>query len=442
MTADAAITEVTLDAVLVGAPPARISSGERLRLFLFGGALLVLINFADPAVGMINIPVSFFLKNRLHLQAHELAVFKLWTGVPLFLSFMFGFLRDRWSPFGLGDRGHLMVFGVVTGLIYAAVSLLNPSYSVLLAGLFIATAVFQIVGSAAAGLISTIGQQQAMAGQMSAVFSIGVSAPLVAAYLVGGALSGLLEGRDAVSAARIIFLGAACLMLLIALFGVMRPRALFGAASVAPPTSHFFHDIVRLLKHWPVYPVIMIQLLWQFAPAAGIVLQYHMSNTLHASDAQWGAWNAIFLGSFLPVYLGYGFLCQHVRLSRLLWFGFSLAVVQMVPLLFVHTATGALIAAVPMGLIGGIGQAALTDLAIRSCPRGLQGTMMMLFAIAIYYVAVRFGDLFGTELYDHHGGFVTAVIATIIVYALILPILLLVPKRLIDTTDGEALAEA
>ena len=115
---------------------------------------------------------------------------------------------------------------------------------------------------------------------------------------------------------------------------------------------------------------MLIQMLWQFAPAAGIVLQYHITNTLHASDAQWGLWNAIFLGSFLPVFVLYGFLCQRVRLSRLLWFGFGLAVFQMVPLLFVKTAVGALIAAVPMGVIGGIGQASLVDLAIRSAPRG------------------------------------------------------------------------
>ena len=35
---------------------------------------------------------------------------------------------------------------------------------------------------------------------------------------------------------------------------------------------------------------------------------------------------------------------------------------------------GALWAAVPMGLLGGIGQAAFTDLALRSCPKGLEGT--------------------------------------------------------------------
>jgi len=272
------------------------------------------------------------------------------------------------------------------------------------------------------------------------VFSIAVVVPASAAYLVGGVLSGLLEGRDANSAARILFLVAAGFMLTIALFGFLRPRALFGSANAERPKTHFAQDVARLLKHWPIYPVVIIQMLWQFAPASGIVLQYHMSNTLHATDAQWGAWNAIFLSSFIPIFVIYGYLCQRLPLSRLLWIGFPLAVFQMVPLLFVHTAVGALIAAAPMGLIGGIGQAALTDLAIRSCPKGLQGTMMMLFSISIYYFSVRFGDLFGTELYDHHGGFVTAVWATIIVYALILPVLLLIPKRLISTMDGEALA--
>src|SRR5271154_1189649 len=111
MTAEVVITGTIIEEIVVAPEPTVISAGDRFGLFLFGGALLLLINFSDPSLGLINIPVSFFLKNRLHLQANQLAVFKLWVGVPLFLAFMFGFLRDRWSPFGLGDRGHLMVFG-------------------------------------------------------------------------------------------------------------------------------------------------------------------------------------------------------------------------------------------------------------------------------------------------------------------------------------------
>jgi hypothetical protein len=50
----------------------------------------------------------------------------------------------------------------------------------------------------------------------------------------------------------------------------------------------------------------------------------------------------------------------------------------------------------------------------------------------------RFGDVLGTRLYDYYGGFAACVIAIAIVYTLILPTLLLIPKRLIATADGRA----
>jgi hypothetical protein len=142
-------------------------------------------------------------------------------------------------------------------------------------------------------------------------------------------------------------------------------------------------------------------------------------------------------GSFLPIYAAYAFLSRRFTLRTLLWVGFSIAVFQMVPLLLVRDAVGALIAAVPMGRLGAVAQAALVDLVIRSSPRGLQGTTMLMF-YAIYYVSVRFGDLFGTWIYDNHGGFIPTVVITIIVYAMILPVILFAPKALIATKGAEA----
>jgi MFS family permease len=433
---------VPLEPTNAETPAPVVTANNRFGLFLFGGALMILVGLGDPSMGIINIPVAFFLKNRLHLTANELAVFKLWTAIPLFLSFAFGFLRDRWNVFGRGDGGHLMLFGGLTALTYAVLAYAPPIYGVWLAGILISTAVFQVVLGAGNGLISVIGQQRALAGQMSALLSIAASAPILLSSIFGGLLSGYLEGEGATSAARLLFLIGAAIMAGVAVVGGFQPRVLFGAATVERSQHHFLKDVGRLLRYWPIYPVIVIQVLWQFSPATGIVLQYHMSNTLHGSDFQWGAWNAVFYGSFLPVYVGYGFICQRFTLRTLLWFGFGLAVFQMTPLLFVHTAWGAIIAAAPMGMIGGVAQAALMDLAIRSCPPKLQGTMMMLITASIYYVAVRFGDLFGTFIYDHHGGFIPTVWITIAIYALILPVILLVPKGLIGTRDGEALALA
>lgn len=275
-----------------------------------------------------------------------------------------------------------------------------------------------------------------MAGQASAVLSIATSLPALAGYLIGGVLSEALESQDAIGAARLLFLVGAGLTAATALFGALGPRALF-TARAKPPATSLIADITRLLRSWPVYPPLILLTLWDFAPSVGTALQYHLANTLHASDAQVGAFYAIFYGLYIPGFLVYGYLCQRVRLSKLLFWSTLASIPQMLPLLFVHTAAGALIAVVPMSLMGGMVTAAYFDLAIRSCPDGLQSTMMMLVSTTAFYVAARFGDLWGTSLYEHNGGFVTTVIASTVVYVLMLPVLLLVPRRLSSTRDGE-----
>ena len=276
-----------------------------------------------------------------------------------------------------------------------------------------------------------------MSGQVSAAWNIFGSLPGIAALFVGGSLSDLMEARDAAGAAHLLFLVGAVIMALVALYGLWKPASVFDNLQVErPPDAHPVDDIKRLLRHWPIYPALLIWLLWNFAPGSGTPLQYYLQDTLHASDAEWGQWNAIFAASFIPTFLVFGVLCRRFPLKTLLFWGTLVAIPQMVPLLFIRSAIGALIAAAPIGLMGGVATAAYLDLLIRSCPRGLQGTMLMMSA-ALYAIVQGLGDVLGTNLYDHFGGFTVCVVAITIVYALILPVLLLVPKRLIDTADGQ-----
>ena len=226
-------------------------------------------------------------------------------------------------------------------------------------------------------------------------------------------------------------------MALVALYGLWKPASVFDNLQVErPPDAHPVDDIRRLVRHWPIYPALLIWLLWNFAPGSGTPLQYYLQDALHTNDAEWGQSNAIFSASFIPTFAVFGILCRRFPLKTLLFWGTLVAIPQMVPLLFIRSAIGALIVAVPIGLMGGVATAAYLDLLIRSCPRGLQGTMLMMSA-ALYAIVQGLGNVLGTNLYDHFGGFTVCVIAITIVYALILPVLLLVPKRLIDTADGQ-----
>jgi MFS transporter len=433
MTTDrAGNTEATVAAATSGLP-----YPVRERIFLYLGILIVLLAFGSPAGGLIDIPISFLLKNKLRLQAHELADFRLLSAIPLYLSFIFGFIRDTWNPFGMGDRGFMLLFGIVTASLYALFAFIPITYVTLLAAVVLLTTSFLFVASAQNGLTSVLGQQHAMSGQISAVWNIFASIPTVAALLLGGTLSDVLEARSTDQAARILFFAGAAIMALVAAYAVWKPKSVFDNVHdergiAAQPMT----DLKRLARHWPIYPALLIWLLWNFAPGSATPLQYYLQNSLHANDAQWGQWNAIFAASFIPTFMLFGLLCRKLPLKTLLLWGTVVAVPQLVPLLFIHSIAGALTAAVPIGLMGGVATASYLDLIIRSCPPGLQGTTLMMSA-GLSVIVSRFGDVLGTNLYDRFGGFVSCVIAITVVYALILPTLLLVPKHLIATADGQ-----
>jgi hypothetical protein len=428
---------MTIDRPAEGADiaPTELASPARRRIFFYLGVLIVLLAFGSPAGGLIDIPISFLLKNKLNLEAHEVATFRLLAAIPLYLSFAFGFVRDSFNPFGLRDRGFMLLFGAISALLYGLFASTTLGTSTLLVAVIALSVSFLFVSSAQNGLTAAIGQQHAMTGQISAAWNIFLSIPTVAALLAGGVLSEGLEHRGGDEAVRILFLVGAAIMATVALYSLWRPREVFDNVRVEEVTSrHPLGDVKRLLRHWPIYPALLIWLLWGFAPGSTTPLQYHLQNTLHATDAQWGQWNAIFAASFIPTFIAYGVLCRRFALKRLLWWGTVIAVPQMVPLLFIHSTTGALIAAVPIGLMGGIATGAYLDLIMRSCPPGLEGSTLML-ANSLYFAVTRFGDLLGTHLYDAFGGFDVCVLAITVVYALILPVLLLVPGKLIATAD-------
>jgi Na+/melibiose symporter-like transporter len=424
------------------AVPTPLSNAVRWRIFLYLGGLLILLGFGSPGGGLIGLPISFFLKNRLHLPAHDVATFALMTHIPVYLSFAFGFARDRLNPFGMRDRGFMLLFGAFSAAIFVFFAFTPPTYWTLLVAVTLLYTSFLFILSAQRGLTSTLGQQHVMSGQVSAAWNIFESLPGIAALLVGGVLSDMMEGRGAFEAARTLFLVGAAIMGCLALYGLWKPASVFDNVHSERITgARPLDDLGRLVRHWPIYPALLIWLLWNFAPGSITSLQYYLQNTLHAKDAQWGQWNAIFSASFIPTFLLFGVLCQKFPLKTLLFWGTVVAVPQMVPLVFIHSVGGSLVAAAICGLTGGVATAAYFDLIIRSCPKGLQGTVLMA-AAGLTSIDARFGDVLGTWLYEHFGGFGVCVIAITVVYALILPVLLLIPKNLIATADGQTALDA
>ena len=164
----------------IAAAPVDLSPAVRHTIFLYLGILIILATFGAPWIGLIDIPVSFFLKNKLHLTAPEVANFRLVAAIPLYLSFVFGFVRDMWNPLGMRDRGFILLFGGISALLYVVFAFTPMSYATLIVGVVLLTVSSQFVASAQNGLTSVMGQQHAMSGQISAVWNVFLSIPTVA----------------------------------------------------------------------------------------------------------------------------------------------------------------------------------------------------------------------------------------------------------------------
>ncbi len=416
---------------MVNAADARTDSTARVYAYFAPVTLLLYLVLPDQY--MLDIATSYMLKNQLHASATEVSTFRLIIAVPAYLAVVFGFARDLWSPFGLRDRGHFLLFLPLSAAVFLWLAFSRLSYWRLVFGMLLVMVLFRFVAAAYQGLLALVAQEKLMSGRLSALWNVVQTLPQAGGALAAGYLTELLTPSQ-------IFVVVALFTLALAALGLWKPPAVFSHAYDLPPAqgAGFVADVRRLLRHRAIYPPVLIMLMFQFSPGSNTPLQYYLTNELQASDTAYAAWYAIFLISFLPMYLAYGYLCKRVTLKKLLWWGAIIAIPQMLPLALVHTVQSALLLAVPIGMMGGVIYAAICDLAMRSCPPGLQGTLMMLVAGA-YQLSYRAGDLLGAWIYNAFPGrgFLYCVLCTTAVYAMILPVLLFVPERVSGTLDGQ-----
>jgi hypothetical protein len=412
--------------------PALEGTSNTRSIYFYFGALSLLVYFVAPEY-LLDIPTTYMLKNRLHAGAPEVSLFRLLTGIPIYVAFLFGLLRDGWNPLGLRDRGYFLLFAPVTAAVFVWMAMSQLSYALLTAGMILAMASFRLILAGFQGLLALVGQEALMSGRLSTLQSMFYQLALILAAFTSGVIS------EGLTPAQTFYLMAA-VTLLIAAFGLFKPSSVFSHVYDRPEASgaDFRGDVRRLIHHRAVYPAVLINFLWWFNPGLYTPVQFFLTNKLHAPDSSYANFLGVFAISFIPTYLVYGWLCTKIAARRLLWWGTIVAVPQMVPLAFVHSGDLVLILAVPMGLMGGVATAAYYDLAMRSCPPGLQGTLMMLVSAGIM-LASRGSDLLGARIYASSPthGFLYCVIATCAVYALILPVIPWIPKQLIATADGE-----
>ncbi len=386
-----------------------------------------------PQGGLTDLFISFVCKDDLHLDATQTSLAKLIFTAPCYVAFLFGFLRDRWNPFGRGDRAIFLIFGFLAVVAYSWLATGDLTYQRLLIGGLAATVAYRFLAASTQGLAADVGKRRGMTGRITTLWTIVWNIFAGLSFVAGGFVSDHLSRSQTWTV-------LAVLTGIYVVLGLIKPAPVYeGDEDRLKEARPIWPEIKRIATHRPIWPAAIIWLLWSFAPGFFTPLTFYLSDTVKLSDTQAGLFYAIFSFAFIPAFLLYGFICRKTKLTKLLWWGTVVAVPQMFPLLFLKTPGQALFLAAPIGLMGGVATAAYIDLLMRSCPKGLEGTGMML-ADTGYFIAVKFGDMFGAWLFKQ-GGFALAAWITIAVYVLILPMLLLVPKAITDYHDADEATE-
>ncbi len=406
------------------------SSSRQITAYFSIGYLLFAVG--APAYGAASTAFTFLLKDSLGLGPTEIAFAGLLTWIPLYASFVFGFVRDRWSPLGLGDRGYLIVFGVLGALPYLWLGSGRASYLKLVVAFLAITVAYRFLGAALGGVQTAVGQRHHITGRLAALIQ-GISAAFWgASFLLSGALQG--ESRS-----RWLFRVLGILTLSFALLGVPKPKSIYAESPSGPvAAARPLRELARLVRHLPLWPALFIWLLFQCGPWS-TPLAFYMTDDLHGTQGHYAVFMAIASFAAVPGALGYSWLCKRANLRRNLWVCTPVVVVQLLPLLFVHTPNQALLFAAPVfGLAGGLGQCVYWDLLLRSFPKGLEGTGVMM-ADMTWACAVRLADLLGAWSYDV-GGFKLVVVITTAGSAAILPMLMLVSREVTAEPDAPSIA--
>ena len=126
-------------------------------VLLYFAILNIAVGLGSP-LGIASIPLSYFLKDNLHLSPVRMAIFLAIVSIPVCFGFVFGFIRDRWRTARWGDRHYLLVCAVGAAATYLWIATSTIDYMKLLSLVFIVIVLYVMIFAAAQALMTGVAQ--------------------------------------------------------------------------------------------------------------------------------------------------------------------------------------------------------------------------------------------------------------------------------------------
>ena len=416
------------------APDAARHKREVLYAFLvvfFGISAVTLAQM--QAIGLI--PLKNLLKNELHESKSATAAFFFWIGLAWYFKPLFGIFIDAFPMFGTRRKSYILLGSGLSVAAFIALIYTPHDYTALLAVCILVNVCMVITSTATGGYMTEKAQALKASGGFASIFQIAYQMSGVIGGPLGGLLAAMAFGWVGAAGAAIMFLPIPAAILFL-----RERRVEADSKRLLADFGGQFRQIARAKTMWAA---ACFSFLFYFAPGIQTALFYRQQNVLHMTTGQQGL--MLFLNGGFAVVTAtlYGaFFARRWPLRRLLfWFILAGALAQM-SYAFYDTMPEAYVIESLWGLGWAAADMALSDLYMRSAPKGSEALGFSLM------VSVRNLSLFGAdwlgakamEAYNIH--FSTMAIANGVVSMIALPFVFVLASRVVDHRDtpGEAAA--
>jgi MFS family permease len=369
---------------------------------------------------LVDISSDRYMKEVLASGPASFALIGILVGLPQYFAPLLGYVRDRWSPFGQGDRGFFLLFAPLAAVGYFIIALGRPTLPFFIVGALIVVASGVVVGVAVMGAQALLARRSHKAGSI-------VTAVLLVGF-VAGALVNLGGGWAATHLPYktvLIAMGIACFA--IALAALYRPRNVpLDREPLTHKRSPIKRDILRLLTHRPFLVAVAIAMAYQISPIGSAAIIYFITDHLKGNIEDFGRFIAIGTIANYPGTIIYGLLQTRFSLRKILFWSIAVTAIQFVPLLFAHSLVTLYVCGGLAGFIGSISVAAIFNLRFDTCPVGLESSALTVCNLGSGFV-ITLSGLLGAWLFERYG-LLPGVILNGVASIAMLPLVWLVPR--------------
>jgi MFS family permease len=365
------------------------------RLMLFFAIVYTVEGFCQAKAGIVWQPLTHYLKQTQGWDTVQIAASLAVLDVPWVVKPIYGIISDFLPLFGYRRRSYLLLAnaGAVAAFLWTT-HVLAPSAIVLA---LLLTAIAMAMSSTVCGaLLVENGQKHNASAAFINQQWLWFNVAMMIGSLLGGGVIELLSAAGALHAAAAIAAVAPILVIVSCIALVDERHARMNVAEF----RRALHGFLATFRSRTLWLIAAFLFCYYFSPGFGTPLYFHMTDTLHFSQATIGLLSSVSAGGWIVGGLVYRYLLSGMTTRGLLYLSIAGGVFGALAYLGMVNVPSAIAIAFINGVAGMITSIATLSLAAEHCPEGSEGFAFAAL-MSVINLAAPLSDTTGAFLYEH-----------------------------------------